>query len=367
MGGGHMGWDGTRIKALAKEKGIKLVSLAENLNITRQTINDWINGQVPKGTHLVALSKIFNVPPGHFFPDEAMETISLPLHRTRGVARLTGAMEEDAKELASDYEGLFRFAPSPGLVQVLRGGRDSDTARNLAQNLRSMVQMDTDKPMDYEHTFKLLAKLNIVCIFKEFPSNIKSYAFYCRIHNHRVVFVNTKTNVLDLIFPLLHETMHAVRDGEGAVLYDEEEEGFCDMAAGHTQFPDTYIDMVYDSIKGRPEAQQVTLLKKFSGTHSHSVFGICTQIESRHGKINLNIGGAHTNLKKDFLSIGEILFKSKEPQDYLLHLRSLSPLFFDIVSRQIDNASIRKFGEWLGLDNTSDAENARNEWRKILE
>ena len=96
------------------------------------------------------------------------------------------------------------------------------------------------------------------------PSSIKSYAFYSRIHIYRVVFINTKTNVLDLIFPILHETMHAVRDEEGATLYDEEEEKSCDLAAGYTQFPDTYIDMVYDAVEGRPKPQQVSTLKIFS-------------------------------------------------------------------------------------------------------
>lgn len=362
-----MGWDGSRIKVLTKEKGVRLKQMEEYLTISRQTINAWVNGQVPKGTHLVALCKFFNVSPSFFFPEDAAPTMTLPLHRTRGVAKLNGTMEKDARELASDYEGLFRFAASPGLVPVLRGGRDKEIAQTIAQELRSLALIGPDKPMDYEHTFDLLAKLNIVCIFREFVPSIKSYAFYCRIHKHRVVFINTKTNVLDLIFPLLHETMHAVRDGEGTALYDEEEEAFCDMAAGYTQFPDSYVEAVYDSITGRPTPQQINTLKKYSGTYGHSIFGIYKQIELKYDKINLNIFGADTKLKKDFLSIGEILFKSSEPHDYIQHLRRLSPLFFEIVSRQLDNPSTRKFGEWLGLDSTLDAEHARKEWRKILE
>lgn len=184
---------------------------------------------------------------------------------------------------------------------------------------------------------------------------------------HRVVFINTKTNVLDLIFPILHETMHAVRDEEGVTLYDEEEEKFCDMAAGYTQFPDTYIDMVYDAIQGRPKPQQVTTLKKYSSKYNHSIYGIYAQIKSRHHIFDLDIFAADTKLKKDFQSIGEILFKNNEPHDYIQHLRRMSPLFFEIISGQIDNPSTRKFGEWLGLDTSLDAEHARHEWRKILE
>jgi len=366
-GGDHMGWDGSRIKVLSRERHVSLVHLAGQLKVSRQTINDWIKGQVPKGTHLVELCRFLNVSPSSFFTEETVSPISRPLHRIKGAAKLSEAMDTGARELASDYEGLFRFAPTPGLVPVLRGWKDKETARRIAQELRLRAQIDADKPIGYEHTFNLLEKLNIVCIFREFHADIKSYALYCRIHNHRVVFINTKTNILDLIFPLLHETMHAVRDGEGTTFYDEEEEAFCDVAAGHIQFPDNYVDMVFDFIDGKPIAQQINTLKMFSRIHGHSIFGIYTQIKSRHEEINLRTGGADTNLKKEFPSIGEILFKSTEPLEYISHLRKLSPLFFDIVSRQIDNPSTRKFGEWLGLDTTLDAELAHKEWRKILE
>jgi transcriptional regulator with XRE-family HTH domain len=360
-----MGWDGSRIKTLSREKGITLIRLAEYLKVSRQTVNDWMNGQVPKGSHLFELCKFLEVSPSIFFPENSVPPMSLPLHRTRGVAKLNSTMEDDAKDLAREYEGLFRFASPPGLVRVLRGGKDN--ASTLALELRSLVEMDPDEPMDYEHTFKLLAKLNIVCILRDFSPNIKSYAFYCRIHNHRVIFIDTKTNALDLIFPLLHDTMHAVRDEEGKILYDEEEEKVCDMVAGFTQFPDSYVNLVHDAIKDLPKPLQINTLKRYSVTYGHSLYGIYMQIRERCGGIDLNIGGANTNLKKDFLGIGEILFKSKEPKDYISHLRTLSPLFFDIVSRQIDNPSTRKFGEWLGLDTAMDAEHARKEWRKILD
>ena len=362
-----MAWDGARIKALAKARKISLTHLAASMQTSRQTVNDWIKGQTPKGTHLINLSKFFSIQPTYFFTEDETQPISFPLHRTRGVAKRNAAMEEDTLTLAREYENLFRFAPSPGLISVLRGRGDDETAQRLALKFRSLVGLETDKPMDYEHAFKLLEKLNIVCIFREFVSNIKSYAFYCRIHKHRVIFINTKTNVLDLVFPLLHEVMHAVRAEEGLPSYDEEEERFCDMAAGSAQFPESYVDFVYDSIKGLAKPQQINTLKRYSVTHGHSLYGIYKQIENKYGKIDLNIHGANTTLKKESLSVGEILLQSKDPKDYIARLRIWSPLFFEIVSRQVDNPSTRKFGEWLGLDNSIDAEQARKEWKQIID
>jgi len=362
-----MEWVGSRIKILSKEKGVPLTRVAKDLQVSRQTMNDWIKGQVPKGTHLIGLCKIFNVPPDYFFQESSVYPISIPLHRTRGRAKLNTTMEHNAMILAKEYEGLFRFAPSPGLVPVFRGGHDIETAGSLAQTLRSIVGVEPGKPMDYEKAFALLAKLNIVCIFRAFPAHIKGYAFYCRIHRHRVIFVNTATNVLDLIFALLHETVHAVRDEDGQVVYEIEEEDFCDMTAGLSQYQDTYVEMVFNAIKDKSEGQKVNILKKYSGTYCHSIYGICSQIKSRHPDFSLRIGGADTNLKKDFLTVGEILFKSKEPVAYIMNLKELSPLFFDIVSKQIDNPSTRKFGEWLGLESSLDAQQVRTAWRELTE
>lgn len=362
-----MEWVGSRIKILSKEKGVPLTRVAEDLQVSRQTINDWIKGQVPKGTHLIGLCKIFNVSTDYFFQEDSVSPISIPLHRTRGRAKLSTNMEHNAMILAKEYEGLFRFAPSPGLVPVFRGGHDTESSLSLAQTLRSIVGVEPGKPMDYEKAFALLAKLNIVCIFRAFPAHIKGYAFYCRIHRHRVIFVNTATNVLDLVFALLHETVHAVRDEEGYAVYDNEEEIFCDMAAGLAQYQDNYVETVFNTIKDKPSGQQINLLKEYSGKYCHSIYGIFSQIKSRHADFSLRTGGADTNLKKDFPIVGEILFESKEPVAYIMNLKELSPLFFDIISKQIDNPSTRKFGEWLGLESPLDAQQVRTAWRELPE
>lgn len=132
------------------------------------------------------------------------------------------------------------------------------------------------------------------------------------------------------------------------------------------QFPDSYVEMVYSFLRGQTPAQQINTLKRFSSSHGHSIFGICKQIKSGREKFELSTGGADTNLKRKFPSIGEVLFEGSDPLDYISRLRKWSPIFFEIVSKQIDNPSTRKFGEWLGLDTALDAEHARKEWRKIL-
>ena len=179
------------------------------------------------------------------------------------------------------------------------------------------------------------------------------------------MFVNNETNILDLIFPLLHETIHAIRDEEGNVLSDPAEEDFCDAVANYTQFPEEYALLAYNTIKGRRKAVQINLLKHFSKENMHSIFGIMEQLKEINPAFNLEVGGANTNIKKQFPQIGDILFKDKDPRGYIHTLKALSPLFFEIVTRHIDNVTTRKIGEWLSLESEIDAKQAIEELRRV--
>lgn len=356
-----MAWKGGKIKALAEERKLKINKIAEELNVTRQAVNKWINGQVPKGQHLVRLSTLLDVNPKYFFSDDIKNYIKLPLHRRRGVAKVTEEVEEKSFQLASSYEKLFKMT-DPGLVQVLRVGTvNEQSAKNLAQGLREISGIERNEPMDYDKAFELQYKLGIVVVFRDFPDSIKSYAFYCKIHNHRVVFVNNATNVLDLIFPLLHETIHAILDEKAQEISYNEEENFCDLVASYVQFPDEYINMVSKIIDGLRKNVQINKIKFFSGENGHAIFGLVTRFPNLDYR---DFAGADRNLKKDFPTIGDVLFDKKDPRDYIDILGKLTPHFIQIVTNQIGYVSNRTIGEWLGLESILDAEMAIKELKK---
>lgn len=359
-----MAWAGEKIRTLAKENGLSLVALSELLNVSRQTINDWIKGQVPKGHHLIQLCSVLETSPEYFFTDEVSQNISMPLHRKRGVAKITETVRNESYDTARLYETLFKNAVDPGLVPVLRADHKDENAQAMAKKLRKWSGIEHGTPMSFDSTFNLLNSLNIVTIFRHF-SDSRTYAFFCRIHKYRVVFVNNHTNVLDLIFPLLHEAIHAIRDEGGKLLDDPQEEKFCDLVANYVQFPNDYVETVVKTIEGRKAAMQVSLLKQFSKANSHSLFGIVAQVARSMPDFRLKIGGADTYLKKQFPTVGDVLFKSKNPRDYVEKLGSLSPLFLKIVLDQMDNVTTRRIAEWFDLDNVLDGRQVVEELRRI--
>lgn len=357
-----MAWSGEKIKQIAKERGITLSELSRQIDVSRQSINDWIKGQTPRGHHLLRLVKILNVDPEIFFSEYRPKSISIPMHRTRGVAKLNIKMEKEALALAFQYEKLFKNASDPGLVQALKiKDYSNENVISLACKLRKLAGIESGKPITYEGTFNLLAKLNIVTVFCKFHENIKSYAFYCRIHAHRVVFVNTKTNVLDLMFPLIHESVHAICDRE-KIEYDQSEEEFCDAVANRVQFPNEYIEVIEKLIKGRPKSHQINYLKDFARENKHALFGIVKNIHSIKPS---EVGGADSNLKKEFQTIGEVISSESDARDFVDFLNSLSPLFISIILSQIEDLSIRKLSELLGIDSIIDAKVVRQELLRL--
>ncbi len=362
--GAAMEWRGDKIKILAKEKNVSLAKLAELTGVSRQTVNGWIKGQIPKGLHLISICKIFEIPPEYLF-SESENSITIPVHRTRMRAKVTPVLQTHALNLAKEYEVFFRNDTESAVLPVarVRSGNSKD-AKPIARDLRIIAGVDQDKPLNCRSTFKLLEKLGIKTIFRYFPESLKTYAFFTKIHDHRVVFVNNETNVLDLIFPLIHEAVHAIRDEKPVKdVYDADEESFCDEVANHTQFPDEYVQWVWKNMEGFEPGVQIDILKKFAKKHGHALFGLDRLIKSMHPRLELKVGGANTNLKKEFPSIGEILLSDKDPRKFVDRLRELSPLFVNSMTRQIETMTDRKASELLGIENVLDAATVKEELR----
>ena len=71
--------------------------------------------------------------------------------------------------------------------------------------------------------------------------------------------------------------------------------------------------------------------------------------------LKLDIGGADTNLKKEFPMIGNILFEDDNPKSFVDLLTALTPRFVDALKEQKETISYRKLGRLLGLESALDA------------
>ncbi|MBF0552743.1 MAG: ImmA/IrrE family metallo-endopeptidase [Deltaproteobacteria bacterium] len=354
-----MGWEGLKIKMLIKDRGWTLQRLATKIGVSRQSVTDWINGQIPKGHHLISLSQCLGVTPADLFTPKPDDSISVPAHRKRGSAKIKPATTAEAFKLAKEYKSLF-FNDAAGArltdvwkLELGEATPDPLSIKSIAQELRSESGISPDNPMNYRYVFKMLDKLGLVVIFRNFHEP-KTYAFYSKIYGRHVIFVNTDTNIMDLIFALLHEAGHALLDRNGETFSDEDE-SVCDHLAGYVQFPDSYVDDTYESIKGLTPGEQINKLKYRCRKYGHSLHGVVTKIKGINPVFDLSVHGADTNLKKEFPSMGQVLFETSDAREYVDKLFNFTPSFMKIIISQLDTLSYKKLAELLELESTLDA------------
>jgi len=123
------------------------------------------------------------------------------------------------------------------------------------------------------------------------------------------------------------------------------------------------VKFVFETINGLPTSHKINKLKIFGRKYSHSLYGIFKRLKTIEPGLNLNIGGADTNLKKEFRTIGEILFKNDDPKSFVELLSALTPRFINILKEQNENISCRKLGQLLGLESALDAKEIKKYWQ----
>ncbi len=221
------------------------------------------------------------------------------------------------------------------------------------------------KPCTYKHAFLLLQKLGCYTVFMPLPETIKSSAFFSEIHGHRVVFVNRKSNVLDLVFFLLHESVHAAFDEEKEI--SAELEAFCDAVAGAIQFPVEYIQLVKELLKPLEPAQQKGLVKKLAQEHGHATYGLTKQLFPSDKARHQAAAKTDNSLRKKYPSLDELFFNNGESALFLSLYHQLSPQYLGLIASVSANLSPRRVGELMGLESELDASLVKEELAQYME
>jgi len=361
-----MSWDGGQIKVLLKEKNITQADLASRIGVSRQALIEWTKEQIPKGGHLLKLCQELGVSPDIFFKSDVSSRIAVPMHRTRRTAKLNTDMQQEAFDIASNYELFFREALEPGLVQSLRISKKTEAeAIRASKSLRKMTNLNDDVPLNFSKVFELTYKLGINLIFTEFHPKIKAYAFYTKINGHRVVFVDFNTSIIDLIFAILHENIHSIRDEsnvyENSCIYEKEEEDFCDKVASYVQLTEGYIEEIVDILTGLSKSNQIARLKKIAQRNNYSLHAIYKRVRKYWPNFDLNIYPADTNIRKKSPNAKKYFFNTKDHRTYLKTWIDISPLFINNLIEQSERLSSRRISELLSLESELDARELKKE------
>lgn len=366
-----MEWNGNKLKQRVEDSGFTQESFSKKVGVSRPTYNAWIGGQVPKGIHLIRIWDVLGLEPDELFEPGRPPVRVMPSHRKRGAAKVTHATNREATALAESFAGFFDEADVP-VLQPVAPQRTSESAVKLAVEMRKLMGLnDSHMPPSLSQVFGLLAKLGVYVVFNEFSKGIKDYAFYTQIRGNRVVFVNTSTNELDLIFPLLHEAVHAVRNvcpGEGEA-WDEEEDLFCDRVAGLVQFPDGYVEDVRAAIQLCEKGHLIETLNDFAGRHHHAIYGLVRRLIEikalNQPKAMSPYHMADSRLRKHYGTLRSHLLNEGHIGDFLEAFKTYSPLWAKLLQRHVSGMTVSRLAECLDLSYV-DTKNVMEEWTSPL-
>lgn len=360
-----MKWNGETLKALCEQQGIAINKLAESLSVSRPTVYSWFADQVPKGHHLLKLCDLLGIAPASLFEQEP-SGVSVPVHRARSNAKITDDRRQISQKLAESYAPLFGEVRASDVLPVIRTtGFDEKNVQETARKLRKLAEIPEGKPCTYKHAFLLLQKLRCYTVFMPLPDAIKSSAFFSEIHGHRVVFVNRKSNVLDLVFYLLHESVHAAFDEEKEI--SAELETFCDAVAGAIQFPAVYIHLIKELLKPLEPAQQKGLVKKLAQENGHATYGLTKQLFPSDHSRHQAAAKTDNSLRKKYPSLDELFFSNGESAHFLSFYHQLSPQYLELIASVSATLSPRRVGELMGLESELDASLVKEELAQYME
>lgn len=358
-----MKWLGIQLKNAIKKAQKTQESFANDINVSRVTVNAWIKGQVPRGIELMKICRSLGMDADTFFEDDAI--FSFPRHRPKAHAKITEDRQHQTEKMIASFYSIFQGNLSDMLTPSLSYTRDSDPVL-LAQELRKRSGVSEARTLRLQDVFDLAKNLGIFIVPISFDPELKSSALYTFIDNrNKVIFIDNKTFALDLVYFILHEICHAVINNTSSD-YDDKEEAFCEKTAMLTQYPDCYIRGLYDIVSSTTKGTAINNLKDFSIKNHHSLFGIAKAIDVMY-KTNWNktVAAASQKMKSENqtkLNLSTILLSQNNADDFLRKFKSISPLYLDkVILKKYKSVTDRRLSELFGLDNILDGMDLRAE------
>lgn len=360
-----MKWRGDKLKELVKAQAFTQEAFSEAVGVTRPTYNAWINGQVPKGIHLIKIWKALGVKAEDLFDLSPSAVQILPLHRKRGTAKNTETSDKATRTLAESFAGLFDDTDVPSL-QIVAPVRSEAAALNVATEMRKLMGLENaNTPPTFQQVMHLLDQLKVCAIFTSFPKEIKDYAFYTQLRGSRVVFINTATSVLDLVFPVLHEAVHAIRPVLESNDQEEidREEDFCDMVASLVQFPDAYIREVRIALDG--DGRHMQVLEAFARQHAHVISGLAKRLGLVKPGSKIYYMADSKLKQKIKQTLRDCLMPNEHVSVFLQNLARYSPRWFALLKKRCNEVTVSKLAEYVDVSHV-DAKEVRYEILAML-
>ena len=302
------------------EKGMNASSVAKRLNVSRECVSKWLNGEsMPKPDKLLQIGLILGVAYNELvtrFGDSAMPIVHFRKKQNR--------KQSDDDKIATDAMADFvrriaRYSTTNAGISIApldNPKPDCEYAAMAADYFRKQLNLPRIlKSSDLVRWFKLF-RINLI---PAFWGDEKYYGNALRIYFPKEkstwVVLNLDSKVTDFLFWMAHEIGHSIAPS----LRDQDSEDFADNFARSLLFPSSEADALCRKIGSKSAALPVILATAKSWNVSpYTIYQSLVRAEERCGfsssrlpPVKTVMGAANRHSSRE--TVAQIVFRSDQP------------------------------------------------------
>lgn len=236
------------LRKMILERFGKVEAFAEALNISKQSVYNWLNGE-----HAPEETRFLDIVAKLELEEEDIEKL-LGVPPLQVVFRRTGGLKEASKESIQKGRDLadtfFKIDASSYVIKegTLTAYISKPDQTEIARQIRQKINIPEDDPVILNDLIYELKKYNLNIFFlplqkiglaEQFKSN-REVAFSAIKADRVIVFVDTNRSKDEVLFDVCHELSHLIFDStEMEKGFDEE--GLCNLVAQHLIYPPKFF------------------------------------------------------------------------------------------------------------------------------
>ena len=341
----------TAVQEAMQRAGLNAAQLAEQLGVSRQSTNTWVQGKAqPRPDKVLKMARILKMKFEEIYESCPSQQVNEPVVAFRRKARqfTTDEHREHAKRMGKVMERLVPGLPFDEFdapTRIKHPSLDYDYIQRLVTHLRKQRNVSSDGKIAFEDLISEFAERQAVIVPVMWGSKSNhGNGLHIYLPESQVtwVYLNLESNLLDFKYWMAHELGH-ILIGENSKINDEL---FCESFAAALLFPRKAVVTAYARLGSLKVGRElVNTIKALALEYEISPITVGEEL-NRHavsvGKPTIEFGNVlfkiATSLNKQFPKVSELVFGSSrvDPGRYVEGSRKVfGNLFFDSLKRYL--------------------------------
>jgi transcriptional regulator with XRE-family HTH domain len=344
------------VQAAMKQNGLSGRKLAERLQVSPQTITNWLSSSAfPHPTQLLKLALNLRIS----FEELVLQSApSADEPRVAARARMNRVLSDatlaELKGMGKLLEQLAPYLPFDTLESAPRlvsPSLDRDYLQQVSKKVRSEIGLNDEEPIRFQALVEKFSAHNAVLIpvlWGKKEGHENAIHVFLPKSGTTWVYLNLDTYLPDFKFWMAHELGHVYSPS----LSGSEAEKFADAFAGALLFPRAIAAKAYDQVSTeKSQTAKIRILNSFAnkyGISSYSVFKETNSfaLSNKYSEIKINASLLHAgrhNSNKELGTLSDLLWKGKvpAPSHYVDDVsREFKTVFFETLTACIEEKEL---------------------------